>query len=289
MAEKYDMGTPLGGERTQKRRVMSPLQEMDGVRGQLDFTTEEHPAPSTPKEAEPVTMAAISALLLSALDEKLAPVTQTMGRLEGEVESLKKHVTENEEKLQTNNENINTRLDTMDNEFKTMKAEFQKYKENKNPWAESFRLQTGSAPRPQAVPQNVPDGERSRTAMFTGLDSSADGDSATAWLQTRLQSLHVAATDDDLVYYKGDVFEGRLFAKFSSTELRDQALRTFRMAKVSHNNNAVKCKPDLPIKKRFAYSVLFGLKYLLCTVWTSHSGKQVKVDLDKQTVKVKGY
>ena len=50
----------------------------------------------------------------------------------------------------------------------------------------------------------------------------------------------------------------------------------------------MRCKPDLPVDKRFAYSVLFGLKYLLCTEWDSHRGGQVNVDMNKNIVKVKG-
>ena len=58
------------------------------------------------------------------------------------------------------------------------------------------------------------------------------------------------------------------------------------MAKASHIDNLVKCKPDLPIKKPYVYSVLFGFKYLLCTSWSRYNEQQVKVDLDKQVVKV---
>ena len=47
MAEKYDVGTPIGGER-KSRRLHSPLQEMDGVDRQLSFEEEEEPVPATP-------------------------------------------------------------------------------------------------------------------------------------------------------------------------------------------------------------------------------------------------
>ena len=88
--------------------------------------------------------------------------------------------------------------------------------------------------------------------------------------------------------FKGEPFEGRLFARFASEADRDKVLRTLRTRKVRHNGQQVRCKPDLPVDKRFVYSVLFGLKYLLCTEWGSHRGGQVKVDMSKNVVTVKG-
>ena len=95
MAAKYDVGTPIGGDR-KYRRIHSPLHEMDDVIGQLDFSedsSEEVPAPTTPNDAEPVTLAAIASISASTLDAKLGPVSQTMDRLEGDMEDLKKNMT----------------------------------------------------------------------------------------------------------------------------------------------------------------------------------------------------
>ena len=76
MAEKYDMGTPLGGEKdlTQslrgvRQRLFSPGQQMD------DADAHDAAAPVTPPAAQPsVTLEAIAALL----DSKLGCVTNGM-------------------------------------------------------------------------------------------------------------------------------------------------------------------------------------------------------------------
>ena len=72
------------------------------------------------------------------------------------------------------------------------------------------------------------------------------------------------------------------------TLVRDLALRKFRFAKPLHTSHLVRCKPDLPINERFVYSVLFGFKYLLCTLWSKYLGKEGRVDLAKGVVKIKG-
>ena len=87
MAAKYDVGTPVGGER-KMRRIGSPLQERDGIVGVLDF--EDEPAPRTPPQAQPVTMEGIAALLSTTLDAKLASLTQKVSQLGVDVGALKK-------------------------------------------------------------------------------------------------------------------------------------------------------------------------------------------------------
>ena len=83
MAEKYDMGTPIGAER-KSRRLHSPLQEMDDVVPQkIDFEVEE---PVTPTEAhrepaQPLTLAAIANLLDKTLDQKLGPIAHKMNEM----------------------------------------------------------------------------------------------------------------------------------------------------------------------------------------------------------------
>ena len=100
--EKYDLGTPLGGERKTRRRH-SPLQEMDvtGV-----WKDDENPA--TPAEAiarnllpdlalenQQLTLASIGALL----DQKLAPVCSAVSETKKAIDKLRAEVEENELKL----------------------------------------------------------------------------------------------------------------------------------------------------------------------------------------------
>ena len=85
MADKYDMGTPLHGER-KFRRIRSPLNEMDDVVADLFWDNE--PVPQTPEDAHTMHVGAsssnngllsqISALLDAKFDEKLAPMTEKL-------------------------------------------------------------------------------------------------------------------------------------------------------------------------------------------------------------------
>ena len=65
-------------------------------------------------------------------------------------------------------------------------------------------------------------------------------------------------------------------------------LAKFVREKIMHLGQDVRCKPDLPVDQRFVYTVLFGLKYLLCKAWGKYSGRQVKVSMESVMVMVMG-
>ena len=253
-------------------------------------------SPQTPEAARQpdtgVTMSALRALF----DEKLQPVTAAVGELRQEVGDLKLQVEENNEMATVNIDNLAQHLQefkqSSDKRMTEMEATIGRgTREVDAATSSGLARQVAKLEEQFAQLSTGPDNSDSRhlNVMFSNLDDSAGGNGAIERLQSKLAALCVPVADADAINYKGDTFVGRLFARFPSGAARDLALRKFRMAKTTYNNKSVRCKPDLPIEKRFAYSVLFGLKYLLCTAWKKYEGKKVQVDLESGTVKVEGY
>ena len=87
------------------------------------------------------------------------------------------------------------------------------------------------------------------------------------------------------LFFKGDKFEGVMFAKCSSSPHRDLVISTVR-----NTPNAAAPKPwakiDEPLDTRTAEAVLFGFKRLL--VEWGYSKKSVWVDCESLTLKVAG-
>ena len=77
-----------------------------------------------------------------------------------------------------------------------------------------------------------------------------------------------------------------MFVRFENSTDRDRALRLLRSANIKHFDNDLRCKPDLPIDKRFVYTVLFGLRWLLVKKWKKYFPSQVKVDMDNNFLQV---
>ena len=252
-------------------------------------------SPQTPEAARQpdtgVTMSALRALF----DEKLQPVTAAVGELRQEVGDLKLQVEENNEMATVNIDNLAQNLrefkqssDKRMTELETNTSQGRTAVDTAS--SSSLERKVAKLELQLAQLSVRPDDrdERCLNAMFSNLDDSAGGNAAIEWLRSKLEYLNVPAADADAIYYKGDTFNGRLFARFPSGAARDVALHRFRMAKAVYGNAPVRCKPDLPVEKRFVYSVLFGFKYLLCTSWKRYAGKQVRVDLEGGTVKVDG-
>ena len=228
-----------------------------------------------------------------SVDDKLQPVTSSLNSLRTDLELLKNEINENEEIAQSNILNVKTELD----EFKdTVKFDMKSNEEKMTSELiavkkalDEFKIQpqqASSSTHTYGMLTEDKEALRHLTAMIQNMDGQATEEEAIQWLRSTLTEGKCPAADE--IYSKGEPFEGRLFARFASEADRDKALRTLRTRKVRHNGHQVRCKPDLPVDKRFVYSVLFGLKYLLCTEWCSHRGGQVKVDMSKNVVTVKG-
>ena len=50
----------------------------------------------------------------------------------------------------------------------------------------------------------------------------------------------------------------------------------------------MRCKQDLPVDTRFVPSILFSFRYLVRKAWSRYNNNVVKVDMNSNTVKVRG-
>ena len=263
MAEKYDVGTPMGGDR-KYRRTRSPLHEMDDAIGQLDFSedsAEEFPAPTTPSGAEPVTLAAIATLLSTTLDAKLGPVSQTMARLEEDVEDLKKNMTDVESIVQSNVDNIAGRVDHMEAELKHMKdgmAQSNNQSLINRLDAMEMRLSLQTYPD---TPRSQVSGEY--TAVVGGFKGAYDKTQLDAWMSTVFWT--AGAKEPTETYIKGTMenFNGIAFAKYPTKDERDSAISKIQAATLDFDGQKVWAKPEQPLKTRTATSLLFAAKRML--------------------------
>ena len=251
MAAMYDVGTPVGGER-KFRRIGSPLQEMDGIVGELDF--EDEPAPCTPPQAQPVTMEGIAALLSTTLDEKLASVTQQVSQLGVDVGDLKKKVAdvvENEDMMQTRVENLQIHMDIMDKDVKQMKE----------------AMASGSVARTARPDGSDTATPRSRTEIgydtvfVGGLGGFNDKHDAEKWLTDQMWWSYAPMPTE--WYFKGNEFQSKLFAKFGSSAEADTALQKIKNINVKYNDKEIFAKIELPLEIRLTRSQLFLAKDIL--------------------------
>lgn len=128
--------------------------------------------------------------------------------------------------------------------------------------------------------------DRQFRALFKQFDIATSESEAITWLEDILEKAGAAKPQE--TFCKGADFKGTLFCRFNSPAERDRALLKFRLAKPQCNGHEIKCKPDLPVDKRFVYTVLFGIKYLVCSLWSVYSTRQVKVDLTSNVIKIQG-
>ena len=283
MAEKYDVGTPLGGER-KSRRLHSPLQEMDGI------------APTTPRgafvpvpplpnlsepagEEAPVTLAAIASLLSSTLDAKLGPVSQTMTRLEEDFEGLKKEMTDHEKMVQSNVDNIASRVAEVEVEVKNVKEscreEFQKLRE-------SLASATGSfPPSVMSTPRSMHDGF---TAVFGGFRGASSTDEVEKWVSMALSD--AGAPRPTTTYIKGGMseFNGVAFGKYTHKIDRDEAVEKVKKANLEYAGQKVWAKLERPLHIRVQESILFGAKTMLTSKEWGFHRKAFWVDTDAMSL-----
>ena len=261
MEEKYDLGTPLCGER-KSRRLQSPLQEMDGVVTQL--FCDDAPVPQTPSDAQPVTMAGIAAVLAATLDEKLAPMSQNISRLESQVGDLKKQVTENEDMMNVNMENMTKRMDAMEEDVKQHKA-----------FLAASALSTPRVSRGDSSEDN-------HVAVFGGFKGAGSKKEVDEWLWDVLWK--AGAAEPVETYIKGDMgdYNGLVFGKYNSKAERDTAVNMTQRSEQEYDGHRIWSKIDLPLKVRVCQNILFGAKRLLVD-W-GFDRKGLWADMDEQTL-----
>ena len=199
-------------------------------------------------------------------------------KIDSEIQALRSEYTEDMERIESNVMNLSVGVSSlrlnMETNMKHIEERFQNMEQ---------RIQ--SPPNKDSLSNDGrSDGDQNCLAYFANVAKDMEETTAISWLKEQLEKLNTHPED---VFHKGDDYQGRLFARFPTVMARDLAMRKVRQAKISHNGEILRCKPDLPIDKRFVYSVLFGMKYLLCTEWRKYAGKDVDVNLDTQQVTIK--
>ena len=92
-----------------------------------------------------------------------------------------------------------------------------------------------------------------------GIGTEGSKEEAILWLNEKLKILGDVKAE---IYAKGD-FNGILFAKFDSQNLRNQSVERFRKASLSRNGQRCWATEDSPIEERACKNFLFGVKNLL--------------------------
>ena len=246
--EKYDVGTPIGGER-KMRRMRSPLNEMDDVVGQLNFEEDERAPPATPEAAHqnagPQTMANISLTMLSnLLDEKIGPMQRSMSQMERQMGELSISVDARLKDMESRMDLANVRI-----------AKLEQWMERDPPQSKEDELvekvkvlqeQVAAATKGDGMlASEISAGSadvRERTAVIGGLTGIASIEEADAWVRDKLWLLW--GQHPVKVFCEGK-FTKLAFAQFPTKKDREDAVQALRDA--SERSWA---KQDLPLETR---------------------------------------
>jgi len=131
---------------------------------------------------------------------------------------------------------------------------------------------------------NTLDG-KSSSITFGGFPQSGDGEAEALWIENELKRLRLEPPSG--IYFKGDEFNGLLFAKFATRTAATAAMNMFNKVPRTYQTIKVKCKPDLALEPRVCRSFLLGLRYNLIQ-WGTFDKKAVKVDDENFSMTVFG-
>ena len=131
----------------------------------------------------------------------------------------------------------------------------------------------------------IGDPERDRTMVITGL-KDLDAGAVKEWTTQKLKTYELQTPPLPDLYYKGDVFTGTLFCKFSTIEHANQAISTLSEASLHIQDSPVKFKRDRPIAERAPLGFLLGLRWHL-TQW-GFDKKAIKINEDNFTLRFNG-
>ena len=270
MASRYDMGTPLGGER-KMRRIGSPLEEMDDMPEELmpthiDFG-ERHAQPVA------VTIEAIAGLL----KKEIAPVQNSIKGLENKMEELSVSIDERLTAVEARLEGSEARIAKLEDLISNAGEE----KDLKSLWGEIQLLKDALQEPMKGTPGKREPDIIEITAVIGGLGSLPDIHRAEAWITDQLWSMYGPQPIE--VYGKGE-YTGVVFAKFHSKDDRDMAVRLLRQARGDDICKDVWAKPDKPLDLRVCASFLFGLRWLLGE-W-GYKTNSYYIDTEEWTFKV---
>lgn len=238
---------------TSRRRMTSPLLEMDGVEEQV---------PETPVSDElgevgmdpTMNTATLAEIVRNEIHHGLGPlqvqmanlstnVTNRLSEIEGVVREQDSRILKLEKLLETHGSNSSTPRSEKIVEHEKLLADLKAK-------LESLKF---TPPDPQT--------DVSRTMVIGGLEALGSLQESTTWLSNKLPEFgcpcHVGT------YIKSTAFEGLMFAKFRSSDARDTAVASLRSAKLRIGNADVWATQDLPIPVRARKLFLLRLRWQL--------------------------
>ena len=101
------------------------------------------------------------------------------------------------------------------------------------------------------------------STALVGVHGASSAEAAKALVSDTMGKAGIDGIADVYDKCKGDPFNGMVFVKFSSTEKRDAAIKTFNDTRSSFSDSRAYMNRDLPIKQRISFSFLLDLKKLL--------------------------
>ena len=252
-----DPGTPLGGERTVKRRIFSP--ESNGASAS-DNTME----PQTPEVLRNQEFDIVNALS-SLLDEKLKPLSEGNVQLRTEmqqcVQTTQAKIDDIRNELQGNTDTLDVRLASVEKSIDFLQT--QAGTEHNTEGATIAQLQQQIQALQQAhvgTVQGLTD--MTITAVIGGFKQIESFGEAKKMLADKLGDLYLEAPHD--IYCKGD-FTGLLFAKFGKQAQRDSAVAKFQSEQWRVHGEQIWAKPETPLEVRAMNGSLFAAKRMLVT------------------------
>jgi hypothetical protein len=104
---------------------------------------------------------------------------------------------------------------------------------------------------------------KDHSTALVGVHGASSAEAAKAWVSDTMGKAGIDGIADVYDKCKGDPFNGMVFVKFSSTEKRNAAIKTFNDTRSSFSDSRAYMNRDLPIKQRISFSFLLDLKKLL--------------------------
>jgi len=126
------------------------------------------------------------------------------------------------------------------------------------------------------------------TAMIGNLDEASSVEAAKSWLSEVFRKASVDGVVDIYPKMTDDKFNGRLFVKFSSSEKRNAAIRSFRSQRTDMAGKKPFMNEDLPLNERVPLSFLARFKRVLTDDKWGYARQSVKYDADTRILSVGG-
>ena len=290
MTSKYDVGTPVGGER-KHRRINSPLTEMDDVypttlifdNEQETETRSERSSRSSSRETNDL-IKLFSKMLDDKFDEKLQPISTSISSLSSDMAALNSKVDENNVNINADILNMATDFDEFKNEtvakFEGIDKQINDMKDHLK---RSPNMPKENFPKESAYTEGITGASKqfpADTLFVGGLGGFDSKTEAAKWIQDQLWWKYGPWPVD--CYIKDETWAGKLFLKFASDEDAEKGLTNMKSLNVSYGNKDIFVKKELPFQARVSRSVLYAGKEVLVAqgfdkraLWADHEAQQL--------------